>query len=138
MSDMSTDAFDSSPADPTDDLNLRLDVSESWCCVDCGVNTAPDLLGRVEMEQYRRMWAARYGEESPVEYEMEFDERCEVYIVRDAVWRAAGMEPWGGCLCVGCLERRLGRTLTPRDFLRGDQLNEVPGTERLIALRDGT
>ena len=23
--------------------------------------------------------------------------------------KAAGMEPYGGCLCIGCLERRIGR-----------------------------
>jgi hypothetical protein len=26
-------------------------VPESWCCVDCGVNTAPGLLNRTEMEK---------------------------------------------------------------------------------------
>jgi hypothetical protein len=27
----------------------------------------------------------------------------EVYIVRDSVWKKAGMEPYGGCLCIGTL-----------------------------------
>ena len=40
----------------------------------------------------------------------------EVYTVKPAVWKAAGMEPMDGCLCIGCLEQRLGRTLTARDF----------------------
>jgi hypothetical protein len=35
--------------------------------------------------------------------------RSEVYCVREAVWKAAGMAPFGGCLCIGCLEERLGR-----------------------------
>ena len=28
------------------------------------------------------------------------------------------MEPFGGCLCVGCLEKQLGRKLKPKDFKR--------------------
>jgi hypothetical protein len=41
----------------------------------------------------------------------------EWYMVRDSVWNAAGMETMGGCLCIGCLEERLGRRLTPEDFI---------------------
>ena len=26
------------------------------------------------------------------------------------------MEPYGGCLCIGCLEKRIGRKLKPKDF----------------------
>jgi hypothetical protein len=37
-------------------------------------------------------------------------------MVKDRVWNAAGMEPWGGCLCIGCLETRLGRRLRRQDF----------------------
>jgi hypothetical protein len=54
--------------------------------------------------------------------------RVEWYIVSDSVWDAAGMPtellvfPAGpvewrpGLLCIGCLECRLGRRLTPDDF----------------------
>jgi len=28
----------------------------------------------------------------------------EWYDVHDHVWAAAGMAPYGGCLCIGCLE----------------------------------
>jgi hypothetical protein len=35
-------------------------------------------------------------------------------MVRDDVWTAAGIRD--GFLCVGCLERRLGRSLAPDDF----------------------
>ncbi len=60
----------------------------SWLCWDCGVNT-----------------------------------ESEYYMVHDAVWRA-GSEgvpehpdgEWGGMLCIGCLEARLGRRLVPEDF----------------------
>ena len=41
----------------------------------------------------------------------------EWYMVRDSVWKAAGIEAMGGCLCIGCLEERLGRRLTPEDFI---------------------
>jgi hypothetical protein len=68
--------------------------------------------------------------------ELNFDERCEVYTVKSAVWTAAGMEPWGGCLCVACLEKRLGRRLRPKDFPRHDAFNALPGSERLIERRD--
>src|SRR5580700_8948758 len=43
-------------------------------CIDCGLETVPD------------------------------DGKCEWYMVRDAVWKKAGMKPWGGCLWIGCLE----------------------------------
>jgi hypothetical protein len=63
-------------------------------------------------------------------------ERSEVYTVKSAIWEAAGMEPMAGCLCIGCLEQRLGRTLTPRDFSRNHPFNnKTPGTERLLARR---
>jgi hypothetical protein len=42
--------------------------------------------------------------------------RSEWYMVHDEVWTAAGMEETGGYLCIGCLEKRLGRRLVPADF----------------------
>jgi hypothetical protein len=59
----------------------------------------------------------------------------EVYTVRDAIWKKAGMERLGGCLCIGCLEKRLGRQLKPKDFKRGDAFNALPGTDRLLKRR---
>src|SRR5262245_52438604 len=67
-------------------------VPESWHCVDCGVNTAPGILNRADMEQaYRTSESVvvRVGRDS------------EVYTVRNGVWERAGMEPMGGCLCIG-------------------------------------
>jgi hypothetical protein len=63
----------------------------------------------------------------------------ELYIVRDSVWKAAGMEPWGGCLCIPCLERRIGRRLKPKDFPR-HPFNDfnMPRTERLADRLMGT
>jgi hypothetical protein len=41
---------------------------------------------------------------------------AEYYIVTDELWRSA--HPAGaGMLCVGCLERRIGRRLEPHDFV---------------------
>lgn len=51
----------------------------------------------------------------------------EHYILRDEIWRQAGMPQGersrddlgisgGGTLCIGCLEKRLGRLLTEKDF----------------------
>jgi hypothetical protein len=111
---------------------------DTWCCIDCGVNTAPGFPTRVEMEQFFKamkkagaLWAG------PDHLEMTSDEHSEVYTVRAAVWKAAGMEPDDGCLCVGCLEKRIGRKLRPRDFDRNHPFNHerLPCTERLWSRR---
>ncbi len=108
---------------------------ESWCCIDCGINTAPGLLNRVEMERAFALdpKAKVEGLEWSWSLEQTTDHHCEVYSVRSAIWKAAGMEPSGGCLCIGCLEKRLGRRLTPKDFAKGDAFNfpRSPGTPRL-------
>jgi hypothetical protein len=66
----------------------------SALCKDCGMDTEP--------------WPPRRGTQ-------------ERHIVKDEVWQAAGMPPGksggddglstvgGGILCVGCIEKRLGR-----------------------------
>jgi hypothetical protein len=40
----------------------------------------------------------------------------EYYMVHDELWHSVGMEPDGGMLCIGCLEKRLGRQLEAKDF----------------------
>jgi len=97
--------------------------TESWLCIDCGFNTAPGFFNQVELD---KAFAADSGVN-----------KSEVYIVRDAVWKRAGMEPFGGCLCIGCLEGRLGRRLKPKDFLRDHEFNHprMPGTPRLLKRR---
>ena len=40
----------------------------------------------------------------------------EYYLVHDHVWNASGLSKDGGMLCVGCLEKRLGRRLCRDDF----------------------
>lgn len=107
---------------------------ESWACVDCGINTSPGMFNRAEMEKAIRTAEAMSkftGEEWSIPQKITW--QAEVYTVHDAVWSAAGMEPTGGCLCIPCLERRLGRTLTPEDFPRDRIFNKMPGTKRLLS-----
>jgi hypothetical protein len=99
-------------------------MSESHQCVDCGFNTAPG-------------WPPR----ELAEYLMSRDGGCsltltpdaEVYIVKDSVWEATGLASYGGCLCVGSLERRIGRKLNTKDFVRNHPFNspDMPCSERL-------
>jgi hypothetical protein len=112
---------------------------ESWACIDCGINTAPGHHARVEVEQ---AFALGRCNTNPV---LHFDEHTELYMVKPKVWKAAGMNAGqggfgdqngdSGCLCIGCLEKRLGRTLKPKDFSRKHPYNSMPGTERLLSRR---
>jgi hypothetical protein len=116
-----------------DTTNFEGLTPESWCCIDCGVNTAPGNLNRAEWENtvkaLGKLWETGTG------VEIIIDNRSEVYTVREAVWKRAGVEPMGGCLCIGCLEKRIGRRLKPKDFLRGHPFNRLPGTPRLLQRR---
>lgn len=40
----------------------------------------------------------------------------EYYMVHKDVWFMSGIAPDGGMLCIGCLEKRIGRRLKPSDF----------------------
>ena len=42
--------------------------------------------------------------------------RTEFYMVKNKLWKRGGAKR--GCLCVRCLERRLGRKLRAADFTR--------------------
>jgi hypothetical protein len=64
-----------------------------------------------------------------------YNELTEIYEVKAQIWKAAGLEPMGGCLCIGCLEKRIGRKLTSGDFVDNSSLNKMPGTKRLLARR---
>src|SRR5262245_55165085 len=101
-------------------------VTEDWLCIDCGMNTAPGVPdGLTTIREIEATAASR----------MTVDYHSEVYTVRDAIWKKAGMEPFGGCLRIGCLEKRLGRKLKPKDFLRGHFFNAIPGSPRLVDRR---
>jgi hypothetical protein len=81
--------------------------SETHCCIDCGYNTAPGMAPR---------WLAEVLMNRDGGFTNTFTEDSELYMVRDKVWKASGMKPYGGCLCVRCLETRIGRKLKPKDF----------------------
>ena len=55
----------------------------------------------------------------------------EYYMVRDDVWP---IDPDGGQLCVGCLEKRIGRRLVPGDFI--DAPVNRPGSNTSARLAD--
>lgn len=116
-----------------DQIKLTVEMrdwsSESWLCVDCGFNTAPGFLSRVERQKAFKANGRRIQET--------IDGNSEVYTVRDSVWQRTGMEPGGGCLCIGCLEKRLGRRLKSEDFDHYDPYNDpsLPGTRRLLERR---
>ena len=69
----------------------------------------------------------------------------QYYVATDDVWLAAGMppdserSPGGDFLCIGCLEARLGRILTPRDFSDApvNRLKNPLDSPRLRARIDG-
>ena len=107
-------------------VSLKGLVSESHNCIDCGFNTAPGCPPRE---------LAEFLMDRDGTYHAHIDEHSEVYAVHNAVWKAAGMEPYGGCLCVGCLEKRLGRKLKPKDFQRDHPFNRATGTKRLLERR---
>lgn len=103
-------------------------IPESWCCIDCGRNTAPGCANKAEMEK-------TFAADANASVTQHFDNDTEVYTVRDVVWKKAGMAPYGGCLCIGCLEKRLGRKLEPKDFRRSHPFGRLPGSERLLERR---
>jgi hypothetical protein len=121
-----------------DRIDCRGLVRESWACIDCAINTASGCSTRVQLEQ-----AFARGQTGVTQT---VDDHSEIYMVKPFVWKAAGMEDdrelWdttslmGGCLCIGCLEKRLGRNLVPKDFMRHHPFRWLPGTERLLARRD--
>jgi len=111
---------------PKHERKATAPTPETWDCVACGANTAPRALGRARVKQNFK----RYGFSK-----FTVDLRSEVYAVRNAVWKLARMKPNGGCLCIGCLEKRIKRRLMPSDFDFGNALNQLPGTWRLLQRR---
>jgi hypothetical protein len=99
--------------------------------VDCSINTWPGFPTRIEQE---RVFAPNILRAEEPSIPLTVDENCEAYAVKNSVWAAADMEPHGGCLCIGCLEKRLGRRLRPKDFSR-HPFNDLPGTPRLLNRR---
>jgi hypothetical protein len=92
------------------------------------------LLNRIESERVIKAMGKRWhdGEGIPMHY----DDKSEVYMVTEKIWKRANMGGMGGCLCIGCLEKRIGRRLKPKDFDRDHPFNSLPGTERLLSRRE--
>jgi hypothetical protein len=107
---------------------------ETWECIDCGFNTAPGCLNRAEMEQAAKA-LGKMWETNAAAISNRVGNDSEVYTVRESVWKKTGIAPMSGCLCIGCLEKRIGRRLKPKDFLRGHSFNSLPGTPRLLVRR---
>ena len=81
-------------------------------CLDCGMDTTPCTQSR----------GCRHTG------------RWEMYMVYHRVWQAAGMGK--GFLCIGCLERRLGRRVVPEDFTKAPINRHASWeTERLASRR---
>ena len=119
------------PLTGRNDLSLKGVIPDSWLCVDCGFNTAPGLSTRAEVEA--AMAAGKLDGDGGIKQTT--DANSEVYAIRDRVWAETGMKSYGGCLCIGCLEKRIGRRLRPKDFQRNHPLNMRPGTPRLLNRR---
>jgi hypothetical protein len=113
-------------------------LPESWACVDCPANTAPGVPTRIEAEQMARDEIARHGGYDLIRIGRKVAEamtdKCEIYLVDEQVWEKAGMKPMGGCLCIDCLEKRIGRRLNRTDF-PDHELNTTPGTALLLSRR---
>jgi hypothetical protein len=110
------------------DKTVQDNIVESWVCIDCGVNTNP---GCPDGPQIRIDNALNGGSK------LRHGRDSEVYHVKPVIWEKAGMQPWSGCLCIACLEKRIGRQLRPKDFdPRHDKVwADMPCTERLLNRR---
>lgn len=58
-----------------------------------------------------------YDKEECVDCGVNCMEINEYYMVTHACWKRAGMDRYGGMLCIGCLEKRLDKQLQPRNFI---------------------
>ena len=73
----------------TKDESFEGITTESWCCVDCGMNTAPGFLNRADMEKAANALGEKWrtGEEG---IKQTVNENTELFMVRDAVGRRPG------------------------------------------------
>jgi hypothetical protein len=71
------------------------------------------------IKESRAQWRA---EQAELRASMCIDCKADIYTIREyfmvtkKVWKASGLKYDGGMLCVGCLEKRIGRELTQEDF----------------------
>lgn len=68
-----------------------------------------------------------------------YNTSLEHYFVHNEVWYGVAGMPESGMLCIGCLEARIGRTLTPSDFPKVHINNPKthPMTLRLVSRIEG-
>jgi hypothetical protein len=116
-----------------DDCDMWGIISDNYICVDCGMDTWPGHETRAEVEQsMRAAKAAGKKWKSTITFTAE----TEVYYVHPHVWEASGVGFWNGVLCIGCLEKRIGRRLQPFDFMaehaKGFNDPNLPGTQRRL------
>jgi hypothetical protein len=116
-------------AGEVEEWDLRGLMPESYDCVDCGYNTQPGCSTRAEAQAIAK---AAHEAGKPWDIPMRIGSQTECYLVHDHVWQKAGMEPMGGCLCIGCLEKRLGRRLYPGDFVQDHSFFQMPGSRRML------
>jgi hypothetical protein len=116
----------------TEEYLIIRGIPKTWACVGCGVNTAPGCQNAAQLLQGFKALTL-----NPTATRYKIDKTSEVYCVKPKVWKDAGMDDFGGCLCIGCLEKKLGRRLVPKDFDRKHPFANVPGTPRLLERRDG-
>jgi hypothetical protein len=118
-----------------DENDLYGIVPDSYICVDCGMDTWPGHPTRAEVEQSRR--DAKAAGKKWKGFYSTWTLETEAYYVHPYVWEASGLGGfWNGVLCIGCLEKRLGRRLRPYDFMaeHADEFNDpnLPGTRRRL------
>jgi hypothetical protein len=117
-----------------DDCDIYALIPDNYICVDCGMDTWPGHKTRAEVEQSMR--AAKAAGKKWKGTRLTFTPETEVYYVYPCVWEASGIGFWEGCLCIGCLEKRIGRRLQPHDFMaeHADGFNnpDLPGTRRRL------
>jgi hypothetical protein len=100
---------------------------EGWNCIDCGYNTGPGMPTKGDLERAFKV----EGRDKINAY---INADTEAYYVKPSVWRAAKIGEDGGCLCIGCLEKRVGRKLKFRDF-PDHPFNKMPRSARLMERR---
>ena len=71
---------------------MSSNIPENWLCIDCGMNTAPGIPDGPTLRSNLKLNG---------QVPLSIDAHSEVYMVRETVWKKAGVGPSGGCLCVG-------------------------------------
>jgi hypothetical protein len=116
-----------------DEFDLYGIIPDNYICVDCKMDTWPGHPTRAEVEQSMR--DAKAAGKKWKGFGQTWTQETEAYYVHPHVWKACGLgDFWNGVLCIGWLEKRLGRRLQPCDFMaeHANGFNDpgLPGTLR--------